>query len=84
MSSRHYARRPTDFACSDDVVGGCAPQAEALNCFIPGAFVESSGRGDGGWRILHPAVTEVVGLRLLQGRVEQRKLVADVAPMLIA
>ena len=30
------------------------------------------------------AVTEVVGLRLLQGRVEQRKLVADVAPMLIA
>ncbi|MHB8245615.1 MAG: hypothetical protein ACYDGN_09730 [Acidimicrobiales bacterium] len=29
-------------------------------------------------------VTEVVGLRLLQGRVEQRKLVADVAPILIA
>jgi hypothetical protein len=30
------------------------------------------------------AVTELVGLRLLQGRVEQRKLVADVAPILIA
>jgi hypothetical protein len=30
------------------------------------------------------AVTEVVGLRLLQGRVEQRKLVSDVAPILIA
>ncbi len=30
------------------------------------------------------AVTEVVGLRLLQGRVEQRALVADVAPILVA
>ena len=30
------------------------------------------------------AVTEVVGLRLLQGRVEQRELVADVAPLLVA
>ena len=30
------------------------------------------------------AVTEVVALRLLQGRVERRRLVADVAPMLTA
>ncbi len=30
------------------------------------------------------AVTELVGLRLLQGRVETRQLVADVAPILIA
>lgn len=30
------------------------------------------------------AVTEVVGLRLLHGRVERRKLVADVAPILVA
>jgi hypothetical protein len=30
------------------------------------------------------AVTELVGLRLLQGRVEQRKLVSEVAPILIA
>jgi hypothetical protein len=30
------------------------------------------------------AVTELVGLRLLQGRVEQRKLVGEVAPILIA
>ena len=30
------------------------------------------------------AVTEVVGLRLLQGRVERRELVADVAPILTA
>ncbi len=30
------------------------------------------------------SVTEVVGLRLLQGRVEQRELVADVAPILLA
>ncbi len=30
------------------------------------------------------AVTEVVALRLLHGRVERRKLVADVAPLLIA
>lgn len=30
------------------------------------------------------AVTEVVGLRVLQGRVEQRKLVADVTPILVA
>jgi len=30
------------------------------------------------------AVTEVVGLRLLQGRIEQRNLVADIAPILIA
>jgi hypothetical protein len=29
------------------------------------------------------AVTELVGLRLLQGRVEQRKLVSEVAPILI-
>jgi hypothetical protein len=30
------------------------------------------------------AVTELVGLRLLQGRVERRKLIADVTPLLIA
>ena len=30
------------------------------------------------------AVTELVGLRLLQGRVEQRELVAEVAPILVA
>ena len=30
------------------------------------------------------AVTELVGLRLLQGRVEQRKLVGEIAPILIA
>jgi hypothetical protein len=30
------------------------------------------------------AVTELVGLRLLNGRVEQRKLVADIAPIVIA
>ena len=30
------------------------------------------------------AVTELVGLRLLQGRVEQRKLVAEIAPILVA
>ena len=30
------------------------------------------------------AVTEVVGLRLLQGRVEQRELVTDVTPILVA
>ena len=30
------------------------------------------------------AVTELVGLRLLQGRVEQRKLVGELAPILIA
>ncbi|MGH9918443.1 MAG: hypothetical protein ACRD6W_06210 [Nitrososphaerales archaeon] len=30
------------------------------------------------------AVTELIGLRLLQGRVEQTKLIADVTPILIA
>ncbi len=30
------------------------------------------------------AVTELAGLRLLQGRVEQRKLVGEIAPILIA